>query len=75
VEARSNGQQRIPVHIFPGKLDEAGLADLLREAGEESELARFWINLQEGYEVFEKTHVLPDIKVGRSGRYRFNVRH
>jgi murein L,D-transpeptidase YafK len=73
VEARSNGQQRIPVHIFPGKLDEDGLADLLREAGEGSELARFWINLREGYEAFEKTRVLPEITVDGSGRYRIRV--
>ena len=70
VEARSAGQQQIPVHIFPARLDETGLARLKRESGGDEALWDFWSNLKGGFDYFEKHHRPPTITVDREGKYR-----
>ncbi len=69
VEARSAGQQAIPVHFFPTRFDQNGLKQLERLARNDSELRDFWANLKEGYDFFEKHRRLPKIGVDRRGRY------
>ncbi len=75
VLARSSGQSRIPVHIFPSRMDAAGMASLRRSVrgqGEPGEdLWRFWLNLRQGYDAFEKSRVPPEPRVGSDGRYLF----
>jgi murein L,D-transpeptidase YafK len=70
--ARAAGQRRIPVHIFPTRLDDAGLRWLGQHYGRRSVDFRFWENLQEGYLAFERTHRVPDIGYD-GGRYRVRV--
>lgn len=70
VEARAAGQTRIPIHIFPGRLDDAGLARLTA-MHTEPQLARFWANLKLGHDYFERTHQLPEVLSGADGLYRF----
>lgn len=72
VEAREAGQRRIPVHIFPTRLDDAGLDWLRREYGEAHVDYPFWENLREGYLAFERTRTLPRI---RPDRDRYVVQH
>lgn len=69
VEARAVGQQRIPVHIFPARLDADELERLQRVFGEEPELGAFWVTLQPGYEFFEQNKRLPAIGVDARGNY------
>jgi murein L,D-transpeptidase YafK len=72
VEARTGGQQKIPVHIFPTRLDAAGLerlAVLAKDYPDKEKLLEFWRNLQPGYEYFEKNHRLPKVTVDGKGRY------
>lgn len=71
VEARNRGQRRIPVHVFPRRMDTEGMAALTKEAGTGAERLAFWRNLQDGYTFFEDKRVLPRVSVGRDGRYRF----
>jgi len=71
VEARAVGQKRIPVHIFPARLDDEEIARLGRTFGSQSELLTFWKNLRTGYEFFDRNGRLPAITVDASGRYRF----
>lgn len=74
VLARGSGQDRIPVHVFPGRLDPRGLDRLKRglPAGADGEsLWAFWQNLKEGYELFEATRVPPRPRVDSRGRYLF----
>lgn len=65
--ARSKGHRHIPVHIFPTRMDDAGMKRLT-----DPELQDFWANLREGYEWFETKHTLPRVRVTKAGRYRFS---
>ena len=69
VEARAVGQQRIPVHIFPARLDGDAVGNLARVFGEEGSLVDFWRQLKGGYDYFEETHRLPEIRISTHGRY------
>ncbi|MBW3553702.1 MAG: hypothetical protein KY466_09330 [Gemmatimonadetes bacterium] len=72
VSAREAGQQTIPVHIFPTRLDPAGLSWLGSTYGPQFVDYPFWQNLQEGYLAFETTRTVP--VVGYDGaRYTFSV--
>jgi murein L,D-transpeptidase YafK len=76
VEARAAGQTKIPVHIFPTRLDAAGmdrLAVLAKDSSDKETLLAFWKNLQPGYEYFEKNRLLPKVTVDKKGRYLFNT--
>lgn len=69
--ARDAGQRRIPVHIFPTRLDEAGLDWLAASVGGDREQVDFWRNLGDGYRKFEATRVVP--RIGYEGeRYTFS---
>jgi murein L,D-transpeptidase YafK len=71
IEAKCNGQENIPVHIFPTKLDDDGLKGLTQKYGSEKQLVLFWENLSAGYKYFEKNKDLPTITVGKNGLYEF----
>jgi murein L,D-transpeptidase YafK len=71
VEARNNGQQSIPIHIFPTKLDENGMAFLTKESSNPA-LLNFWKNLKTGYDYFEQNKMLPKVTVDKAGKYIFN---
>jgi len=68
IEAKNNGQDRIPVHIFPSRLDQDGM-NFLESKNSDKEVINFWDNLKEGYSYFETHLVLPDIKINASGKY------
>lgn len=68
VEAKNNGQQTIPVHIFPTKLNEKGMLFLSEKY---STHLVFWKNLKKGYDYFERTKQIPRISVEKSGSYLF----
>jgi murein L,D-transpeptidase YafK len=69
IEAKSAGQTKIPVHIFPMKMTATGMKKLQAEAAQNQTLLNFWRNLKEGYDAFENSHRLPNITVDRQGRY------
>ncbi len=71
VDARSNGQVRIPVHIFPGRM-RALKAQLKNFSRTNPTLQAFWENLQEGFLYFETKQLLPKITVDGKGRYHFH---
>ena len=65
VDALEAGQPNIPVHVFPFRMTEANLAKY-----NVPEWRSFWMNLKEGYDLFERTHRPP--RVGVCGpRYEF----
>lgn len=72
VEAKTQGQRQIPVHIFPKKLDDEGLNELQQRFEGNETLLSFWENLKEGFTYFEEIHQLPIIKVSGDGVYLFN---
>jgi murein L,D-transpeptidase YafK len=67
VEARNNGQQEIPVHIFPSRLDDSNFNNLLTAYG--SQHKAFWENLRPIYTAFEKTYRVSSVSVDSEGRY------
>ena len=71
VQAKSNGHAKIPVHIFPTKLDDATLAKLKRDFPSNGTLITCWKNMQIGYNWFERERKLPTISVSRRGTYQF----
>ena len=57
--------RRIPIHIFPKRLDEAGLKSL-----EGNPNLGFWKQLQPGYRSFEASHRPPSVKIDpKTGAY------
>jgi murein L,D-transpeptidase YafK len=71
VEAKNNGQQKIPIHIFPARLDDAGLEFLKQEFNGTPDKINFWENLQLVYKDFEELKKLRNVKVDKSGKYYF----
>ncbi len=59
VEARNNGQNEIPVYIFPFKMTDANLKSYTSRYPQQ---ANFWKTLQKGYQAFEQHKMLPIIK-------------
>jgi murein L,D-transpeptidase YafK len=71
VEARNSGQELIPIEVFPTRMDEAGIGKLSSLYGKDLSVWGFWSNLKEGYDLFEKRHVPPNVTVAGDGRYLF----
>jgi murein L,D-transpeptidase YafK len=69
VEAKNNGQERIPVHIFPRLTDQALIK--LRDDHPRSGNIAFWENLKIVFDGFEESRSLTPIKVNKSGQYVF----
>lgn len=70
VKAKSNGQQRIPVAIFPFKMTDKNMM-YYNEFSPYNRYTMFWNNLRKGYSFFEKTNRVPEVSVGPNGEYIF----
>jgi murein L,D-transpeptidase YafK len=69
VEAKSDGQKNIPVHIFPARLDEASMQLLKKRYQENTRLVKFWSTLQPFYLAFENTKQITSAKIDAHGNY------
>lgn len=69
VEARNGGQDKIPVHIFPTKLTEGIVQQLVEEEKADAKTSAFWKNLEPVYQDFEKSKRLKPVKVKSNGEY------
>ena len=70
VEATNNGQEKIPVHIFPTRLSVTELS--LLKATFPTQTITFWENLKPIYDNFETTRKLNPIRVTPEGRYELH---
>jgi len=68
VEAKDNGQNKIPVHIFPCKMDSTRLNSVKPISPGKSK-HQFWDDLQSIYKFLETNKQLPNISVDNKGRY------
>jgi murein L,D-transpeptidase YafK len=68
--ARAGGQARIPVHMFPTRLDEDGFAWLRDMFGPDHPDMPFWYDLRAGFLAFERTRTVPAV-AQHNGRYLF----
>lgn len=64
--ALSGGQPYFRVHIFPYRMTPERMEKSVGDLNED-----FWKNLKEGYDIFEKSHLPPDVSVV-DGRYHFS---
>jgi murein L,D-transpeptidase YafK len=71
VDMKSKGQDKIPVYIFPGKMEEQNWSGLKAIAGQDSILLNFWKNLRQGYDLFKATHRRLVFQVNSQGKYLF----
>jgi murein L,D-transpeptidase YafK len=51
-----NGQREVPVHVFPFRMSDENLARFAS-----SRWASFWLNLKQGYDIFETTRRPPTV--------------
>ena len=72
VLVHSQGQQHLPIQIFPARLTEDGLRSLAATHRNQSELISFWSNLKEGYDFFENSHHTPRVTTRSDGSYAFS---
>lgn len=66
-DSRARGAHT-PIHIFPRRLDDAGLMELLASDAPE-DVKELWQQLATGYRAFEETHRIPNARVDAKGRY------
>ncbi|NDC42224.1 MAG: hypothetical protein EBZ77_11865 [Chitinophagia bacterium] len=69
LNARVNGEENIPVHIFPTRLNKNGWAYLEKEYVHYPESQAFWLTLKPGYDYFEKYHKLLPVMYTPDGQY------
>jgi murein L,D-transpeptidase YafK len=69
LNARLNGQENIPVHVFPTRLNKSGMSYLSRQFPNDKVRQQFWADLKGHYEYFEKTHRLLPVMYAPDGRY------
>lgn len=68
VMAKEAGQDKIPVHIFPARLNQPNLTSLKKQDYPLTHLA-LWNDLAKGYRHFENTGQVPEFKVNNWGKY------
>jgi murein L,D-transpeptidase YafK len=71
VEARNNGQEHIPVHVFPCRMEGEAYAKMIEDHADDEQLISFWNNIEEAYLYFEQNGFLPEYTVDEKGRYCF----
>jgi murein L,D-transpeptidase YafK len=71
--AKSNGQDFIPVHVFPVKYDVKKSMDFLAQTmKDKKELKKFSLTLKEAFDYFEDKKRLPVICTNKKGEYVIN---
>ncbi|WP_028329361.1 L,D-transpeptidase family protein [Brachyspira alvinipulli] len=69
VYAKDSGQNKIPVYIFPFKMNDANFNYYKKEYGKS--LTDFWSNIKTGYDIFQNSKKELNIKVDSNGNYVF----
>jgi len=72
VEAKNNGQNHIPVHIYPFKMNEDAWKTLEIQFRSQHELLNFWKRLKPVYERFMQTRKLTKVSISDTGQYFLN---
>ena len=71
VFARNNGQNDIPVYIFPFRMTEANFQLYKEQDTQNSALIDFWANLKMGYDKFISAKETLNVSVDKLGNYLF----
>lgn len=70
VEAKNNGQNKIPVRIFPMKLTEENYDELKSKYATDKDKLGLWEDLKNDFDHFEMTHTLSNITFLENGRHK-----
>ncbi|PXY02414.1 hypothetical protein DF185_07130 [Marinifilum breve] len=70
VEAKSNGQNQIPVHIFPAKLSNKNFEVLLSKYKTDTDKTNLWKVQKLAYDAFNKSRQIPEVKFLRNGMHK-----
>ncbi len=73
VEARDNGQQTIPVTIFPAKLTNENFKTLISKYKDDNDRIGLWTDLKSAYDFFNLKKVLPTIVFLDNGRHLVKI--
>jgi murein L,D-transpeptidase YafK len=69
--ARSKGQYRVPVHLFPCRMGDGKCQTELDRLGRSNpKLKAFWKTLKPGHDRFDTTGVPPRVKAQKNGTYK-----
>ena len=71
IQAKQNGQPKIPVYIFPFKFTETNTSKYKAQYKDNKNLLDFWNNLKTGYDVFHKDLQELTVTVDKQGNYKF----
>ncbi len=71
VDVKSDHRTKIPVYIFPARMDSVGMALLKQQAGNDTALLAFWANLKQGYDLFQDFRQELRYQITDRGQYRF----
>lgn len=71
VYAKTNGQSKIPVYIFPFKMSEDNMKKYEKDYQGNTALIAFWKNLKVGYDSFIQNKKEPLFSVNAQGDYTF----
>ncbi|MBE9467508.1 MAG: L,D-transpeptidase family protein [Bacteroidetes bacterium] len=71
INAKNNGQKRIPVYIFPFRMTKQNFEKYTTKYNNNTELIDFWTNIKSGYDKFEKERKELNISINKKGDYSF----
>ncbi len=71
IHAKNNGQTKIPVYVFPFKMNDANMSSYKTKYEGNPELISFWENLKIGYDQFISDPKELNFKVEQNGDYKF----
>lgn len=69
IEAKNNGQSKIPVHIFPSVLSDKNMKVLTQKYSDDLDKINLWKSLKEAYDLFNKNKTVPKIQFLKDGRH------
>lgn len=72
VEAKDNGQTKIPVTVFPANLTNTNYNQLIQNNKSDTDKLGLWADLKRGFDTFNETKKLPNISFLDTGRHRIN---
>ncbi len=70
VEAKNGGQEHIPVHLYPARLEKGVMTDLIKNYNPDTATINLWKDLQLSYNYFLSYRKIPNIQFLNSGRHK-----
>lgn len=71
VHAKNNGQNNIPVYIFPYRMTKENNQLYFSKYMKNQDLINFWMNLKDGFDAFEENNKALVYKIQKDGSYLF----